>query len=208
MRRGHFLGMSRFAPSPLGGAPPVADASALYGRYGEAVFRRAKRMLRDENAARDATQETFLKAHRYRASYKGGSGLSWVFTICDRVCLDALAQRKRHAPVFESEAFEELADEGQEGSLAPWSEERLVRDDLVAQLLKRADKQTQAILIHRYFDDMKAEEIAEKVGASERTIRRRLTDFFAAARAFVREISKPMTAAEGPAPLEDPDASH
>lgn len=165
-------------------------------------------MLRDENAASDATQETFLKAHRYRASYKGGSGLSWVFTICDRVCLDAIAQRKRHAPVFDGEALEGLAHQDDGEGPAPWAEERLVRDDLVAQLLERADTQTQAILIHRFYDELGAEEIAEKVGASERTIRRRLTDFFAAAKVFVREISKPFAPAPGPALKEDPDATH
>ncbi len=150
-------------------------------------------MLRDEHAASDATQETFLKALRYRESYKGGSGLSWVFTICDRICLDAIAQRNKHAPVAHNE--DALASIVEDESAAPWSEERLLRDDLVAQLLQRADPQTQAIVVHRFFDELGAEEIAAKVGASERTIRRRLTDFFSAAKTFLQEVSKPLSPA-------------
>ncbi len=167
------------------------DLDGWYRRFGEAVLRRARRILGDDASARDALQETFLRAHRYAASYAGGSALVWLFTICDRVCFDVLKQRRRSPVASSNESnddddadFAVLAGEG-----PPSPGARLERDQLVRKALLRVDDETRQILLHRFFDELDTADIATALSTSERTVRRRLADFFSTARARLdREV--------------------
>lgn len=155
------------------------DVTEAYRRYGEAVLRRARRILRDDAAANDALQETFLRAHRFQSSFRGDARPStWLFTIADRVCFDIIGKRRDAEPLPEDdEAFRVL-----EAPLAS-AEARLLRDELVARVLHRVDDETRAILVGRYVDELDTVEIARRLGSSERTVRRRLETFFGRTRA-------------------------
>jgi RNA polymerase sigma-70 factor, ECF subfamily len=160
---------------------PEVDVDGAYRRFGEAVQRRARRVLRDDALADDALQETFLRAHRYRHTFKGGSMLSWLFTITDRVCFDAL---KRRGVVVDSDtAAAALAAVDVASPMAPVRAasalDQMVRDQHVASVLSATQDDVKQILVHRYLDELSTVEIAERMQQSERTIRRRLEDFFA-----------------------------
>ncbi len=167
--------------------PPLAlplDLDSAYRRFGEAVLHRARRILRDDARAQDALQETFLRAHRYAGSFQGGSVLSWLFAIADRVCFDALGRR---TPVATDDAALQALVDGDavESPLAqrPRSvDARLLQDELVAQVLASIDDETRAILVHRYVDEIDTAAIAVRLDTSERTVRRRLERFFERAR--------------------------
>ena len=152
------------------------DVTEGYRRYGEAVIRRARRILRDDALARDALQETFLRAHRFQSSFRGeASPLTWLFTITDRVCFDLIGKRK---------PTEELSDElGTLEAPLPSAEARVLRDELVARVLAHADDETRRILVGRYVDELDTQQIAARIGTSERTVRRRLEEFFGKSRA-------------------------
>lgn len=161
------------------------DLDSFYRRFGEAVFRRARRILGDDASAHDAVQETFLRAHRYAHTWAGGSALSWLFTIADRVCFDALKKRRRTNVVDDDVIAALLASDEGVGDVArpPVAGARLERDQQVATALLGLDDQTRQILLHRYFDDLDTRQIAAALSTSERTIRRRLDEFFTHARA-------------------------
>jgi len=171
------------------------DLDAWYRRFGEAVQRRARRIVKDDATAHDVVQETFLRAHRYRASYAGGSGLVWLFTICDRVAFDVLKKRGRSDVMSDDDLARLLAecdDSGGEGQMSrpPPAGQRLERDQLVQRVLGGLDDETRQILVHRYFDDLDTAQIATALSTSERTVRRRLNDFFTRARQRVqREVT-------------------
>jgi RNA polymerase sigma factor (sigma-70 family) len=55
-------------------------------------------------------------------------------------------------------------------------------DEQVATALHGVDDDTRHILVHRYVDELTTGAIAQKTGMSERTIRRRLEQFFSAAK--------------------------
>lgn len=178
------------------------DLDAWYRRFGEAVHRRARRILHDDAGARDAVQETFLRAWRYQSSWAGGSALVWLFTICDRVCFDALKKRGKSALVSDDDVARLLAgaaddggDGGDGGSLPiarpPRAGAKLERDQLVHKALCGVDDETRQILVHRYLDELDTAQIATALSTSERTVRRRLNDFFARARARLAPPSFP-----------------
>lgn len=179
------------------------DLDVWYRRFGEAVHRRAARVLRESAAADDAVQETFLRAHRYRASYAGGAALPWLFTICDRVCFDALRRRQRMGVGVDDDvgvvvdALGALEGDAVDAAAArpPPAGARLEREQLVARALVGVDDETKAILVHRYFDELDTAQIASALATSERTVRRRLAEFFARAR---RRLDAPPPPAPAP----------
>ncbi|MEU0493970.1 sigma-70 family RNA polymerase sigma factor [Mycobacterium sp. NPDC006124] len=98
------------------GAPPSPDLgdralvdSAVLGdgqafetlvlRYGPALHRYARRMLRDAGDVEEVVQDTFVAAWRQLASFRGDSSIqTWFFAICSRKIADT-HRVKRNLPV-------------------------------------------------------------------------------------------------------------
>jgi RNA polymerase sigma-70 factor (ECF subfamily) len=154
------------------------DIEGWYQRYGESVYRRVLRLCRDRSQALDLTQEVFLRAHRYRDSYRGeATPLAWLFRLSDRCFFDSI---RKPAPVGLSEVLAFVASE-REGS-----EREFVEHDLVLRLLARSPEDVRAIVMHRYFDEWDLETIAAHLGLNERTVRRKLQQFFEHAEKLAR----------------------
>ncbi len=64
--------------------------------YQDLAFNLAYRMLSDDSAAEDATQNAFLSAYRSLGSYRGGSFRAWVLRMVTNSCYDELRRRHRH----------------------------------------------------------------------------------------------------------------
>jgi RNA polymerase sigma-70 factor, ECF subfamily len=68
----------------------------LMDRHEDMVFAVAMRMMRDREAAFDATQETFLTLFRKADRYSGDSAVStWLYRVATNTCLDLLRKQKR-----------------------------------------------------------------------------------------------------------------
>ncbi len=136
--------------------------------------------MRNEAQAKDMVQEVFLRAHRYRNTFRGdASPMSWLFTISDRCCFDAM--RKVEFEV--GDQIETFVANEREGSEAVFQ-----RQDLVAKLLSRASKDVRQIVVHRFFDELEHQQIAQLLGINEKTVRRKLEKFFRTARKIARRI--------------------
>ncbi|MCA9860222.1 MAG: sigma-70 family RNA polymerase sigma factor [Thermomicrobiales bacterium] len=110
---------------------PTAFAP-LYEAYVDAIYGYCWRLLRDSNAAADATSETFTKALKALPTYRSKSFRSWLFTIAHRVVID-MARRQR--PTVPLDAAGEMHDPGatpEEHYLTGESDDRVVQ--LLAQL--------------------------------------------------------------------------
>ncbi len=69
--------------------------ASLVRMHTDTVWRFAMGMLRDAGAAEDASQDTFIKAYGALGAFRGDSAFrSWLLSICSRVCLDRLRQRR------------------------------------------------------------------------------------------------------------------
>lgn len=150
------------------------DIESWYQRYGESVHRRCLRLCRNEHQALDLVQEVFLRAHRYRDSYRGeASPLTWLFTLATNCFFDSLKEPQR---IGRAEV-EALLCQERDGF-----EESFVSHDLILRLLSRTEDEVRTIVMHRYFDELELEAIAERMGLHERTVRRKLLRFLAGAR--------------------------
>ncbi len=152
-------------------------ANAYYLQFGPAVYRRCLRLLRDPDAAKDATQEIFIKVLREMDQFEDhGSALRWTYRVATNHCLNVLRDRQ-HREMGAAAADLELHG-GDENPDYPTAA-------LAHQILGRFDAQTQAIAVGVFVDGMRHEEVAEYLGISRRTVSRKLKRFLGNARKFL-----------------------
>lgn len=143
----------------------------LYLKHGSAVHGRCRFLLRDGAAAEDAMQEVFARALVNERTFRAeASPLTWLLKIATHHCLNLL--RSAGARWREEYATLQVArGEGHGG--APALEQR----DLVRKSLAKFDLETQQAVIHYWVDELTLEEVAEVLGRSVPTIRKRLKAF-------------------------------
>jgi RNA polymerase sigma-70 factor (ECF subfamily) len=153
----------------------VEDIEDLYNRYGPGVLYRCRQLLVDEAAAWDAMHQTFVRAIRYKNSFRGETDpRGWLFSIANRVCMDEIKarSRKKLLPLEDEEDAAPASDE-----LPSSLEDRLHQKRAVARLLALFSEKIQEVVLLRFFDELEVREISEKTGLSERTVARRLAEF-------------------------------
>jgi RNA polymerase sigma-70 factor (ECF subfamily) len=153
---------------------PQTEVEALYRQYGAIVLRRARTILGDEQAAKDAMQEVFIRVLRGGAGFRQeASPATWLYRITTNLCLNHLRDVGRRARRLRSQACASEA--------AP----SRVEDQLMIQrLLEQIPDELREIAIYYHVDHMNQDEIAEIIGVSRRTVGNRLEQFKMQARAL------------------------
>jgi RNA polymerase sigma-70 factor, ECF subfamily len=152
---------------------PREQAARLYREHGPAVYRRCLRLLRDREAARDATQEVFVKLVRDMKRLEDReTALPWIYRVATNHCLNL----RRDAARRGEEALEP-ALEVSDGGADLYPERQLAQ-----RVLSRFDRITQAIAVGVFVDGMEREEVADALGISRRTVTRKLGRFLGNAR--------------------------
>ena len=143
----------------------------LYARYGGAVFGRCLYLLKDHARAEDAMQDVFARALTHHASFRNeASPLTWLMKIATHHCLNELRSEKASwRRLFEREQKARPEHDGSHALLE-------LREQIRA-VLSRFDAETQAAAIHYHVDEMTLEEVAQLLGRSVPTIRKRLVHF-------------------------------
>ncbi len=162
----------------------VDDIEALYSQYGSSVLHRCRQLLGNEAAAWDAMHQTFVRAIKYRGSYRAESQpRTWLFTIATRVCMDELRKRKKHA----LPSLDEAPEPSDEGEIPRSMEARIEQKKIIARLLALFSVRVQEVVVMRYFDELEVREISKQTGLSERTVARRLSQFLERSRRILQE---------------------
>jgi RNA polymerase sigma-70 factor (ECF subfamily) len=153
---------------------PRSKAAELYRTHGPVVYRRCLRILRDPEAARDATQEVFVKLIRDMSKLEDRETvLPWIYRVATNHCLNHRRNASRRGEDFDAMPLE-LAD-----SVDP---DTLPDRQLAQQILSRFDAATQTVAVGVLVDGMEQEEVAEVLGLSRRTVARKLARFLEQAR--------------------------
>lgn len=153
----------------------AAAIEALYRKYGPAVLRRARAILRDEQAARDVMQEVFIQAIRESGAFRGeASPMTWIYRITTNLCLNRIRDEGRRAQLL----AENLPDPDEEVKQAT-AEQRAT----LAAILRQVPEGLREIAVYHFVDGMSHDEIAALVKVSRRTVGNRLDEFRRVARA-------------------------
>jgi RNA polymerase sigma-70 factor (ECF subfamily) len=152
----------------------------LVERHGPVVRAYAAGLLRDPAEAEDAAQETFLRAFRRLAAYRGDAPLrAWLLRICRNHCVDRLRVRPPEAVHL----AEDMAVGPDAASVVA---DRLDRERLLT-AVSRLSEPLQQVLVLRELRGMSYEEVARALDVPVGTVRSRL----AAARGQLQEALKP-----------------
>jgi RNA polymerase sigma-70 factor (ECF subfamily) len=151
--------------SPVAAAIDERELTQVHHEYRQLIFRRCRRILRDEHAAEDATQTVFLKLWRYGESFRlAASPIAWLYRVADRCCFDEL---KRRLPRGNEDALD-----FQEAARQP--ADRVADRELLHQLLDRFDDRVQRIAVLRYSEELSQDEIAAETCWSRQTVFKKL----------------------------------
>jgi RNA polymerase sigma-70 factor (ECF subfamily) len=142
-------------------ARSVAHDADAYGqlvdRYKRAIYRHCFALLRDEDAAEDVAQDTFIAAYYKLTSFDQSRKFStWLFKISTNKCLDTLKARKRFVD-NEKAVFEAVAPKS-------YDAHRAAQDDEVAQAVARLKPTYRVVVTLYYFEGKSYDEIAELMG--------------------------------------------
>jgi RNA polymerase sigma-70 factor (ECF subfamily) len=157
----------------------------LVERYQARAYRLALRVLRDEEAARDAVQDAFVKAFSALARFEGRSSFfTWFYRLVMNQCLDARRRDKSGREVaFEEGGGQELVPEASFGavpevdgvSFAPAA--NLMRKELLEHLARAVEKLPPAAretLLLREVEGLSYAEIAAALDIPKGTVMSRL----------------------------------
>jgi RNA polymerase sigma-70 factor (ECF subfamily) len=126
------------------------------------VYGYALRVLGDEDSAAEVTQETFVRAWRYRASFKpaGGGFRGWLFAIAANQIRDAHGRRARAQPV---ENLDDLVAGGV-GGLEAYAR-TVLREEVLAALEGLETEQREVIAL-KYLSGLTYGQIAQALEIS------------------------------------------
>ncbi len=148
--------------------------------YQNRIFSMAVRILGDEDAAEDITQNTFLTAYLNLPRFRNGSFRSWLFRIATNLCYDVHRRHKRH-PVLSIEN-KDLAEE----SLLPLDDfsgsnlipeaavEKLQLEQSVQHALNQLDEDQRTVVVLVDIQEFDYRETAHIIGIPIGTVKSRL----------------------------------
>ena len=177
----------------------------LVERYQGRAYRLALRVLRDEEQARDAVQDAFLKAYGSLDRFQGRSGFyTWLYRIVMNQCLDRKRRDKSDRElewdeVTAARAVQAPAAGGGEGEGAGPAPDAAAERGELRQILAKAiaelPEDARRTIELREIDGLSYREIAEALGIPKGTVMSRLH--------YARRSLQESLRAAGIAPLGD-----
>jgi RNA polymerase sigma-70 factor, ECF subfamily len=152
------------------------DSSAfrqIYEMYKDKVYSLGFYMTGDKEAAKDITQQIFMKVFtsiltfQHRASFS-----SWLFRLAVNVCRDYQRSAQR-MKIFSSG----LTNSVVAYEPAPTMEESLCKEyalEMVQRVVRKLSPKLRSVIVLKYIEDLSYSEIAELLGCSIGTVSSRL----------------------------------
>jgi RNA polymerase sigma-70 factor (ECF subfamily) len=128
------------------------------------IVRRARKLLRDDEAAKDIAQEVLLRLITSGPTDFEVHPEAWLSRVTRNLCLNSIRNGRRQRELIET--FRTLPKEPEPPDQAL----------LVSEVLLRIPAATRAIVNYYFVDELTHDEIAARLGVSRRTIGNRLAE--------------------------------
>jgi RNA polymerase sigma-70 factor, ECF subfamily len=140
----------------------------LYARFSKQIYSLARRMLRDESAAEDVTQDVFVKIWQKSLDYSSlkGAVSTWIMTIAHHSAVDAIRRRTTHETVV-------LEDGELERYPIEQGDDRL-EQVTVSRALESLEPSERGLIELAYFEGLSHSQLATRTGIPLGTIKTRL----------------------------------
>jgi RNA polymerase sigma-70 factor (ECF subfamily) len=157
----------------------------VYERCRPRVYRRCRQILNDDEAARDAVHDVFLKLLDLPESavFRHESRVSaWLVAIATHHCLNIVRANRVRAREAMLDAVATVS-----GPRSQWSADKAECSQLVRQLLAQAGPEAAVVAVLYLRDGMTLREVGTTLQRSSPTVRRRLRAFLTQAEAELGE---------------------
>lgn len=150
--------------------------------HGPRLLSVARRILGDEEDARDSVQSAFLSAYRALGSFEGGARLStWLHRIVVNASLMRLRTRRRRPEASIEELLPRFLEDGHQAD-PDWSWNASAKDLLkqketcarVRAAVARLPESYRTVLMLRDIEELSTAEAARALGVSETAVKLRL----------------------------------
>jgi RNA polymerase sigma-70 factor (ECF subfamily) len=178
------LALSKVVDAELVRLAREGSASALrliVRRHNQRLYRVARAMVRDDAAAEDVMQESYLSAFSHLASFRADASLAtWLTRI---VVNKAINHRRRESVMVPLEAVDEVAWADASAGVMPhlgpeFDPERIAARSQVRDLLERAidnlPEPFRVVFVMRMVEQLSVRETACSLGIPEETVKTRL----------------------------------
>ncbi len=159
----------------------LKSAEESYRRYGPALLRKARRLLRNEEDAQDAVQALFVELFSHDATPRD---LPYLYRALTHRCLNALRDEKNRKRLLERES------PALRGSVRAAPDTLALGLDTLLKLQRSVDEDTMESVIYRFVDELSQDEIAELMGVTRKTVYNRLTRAEAALQQLSQELRR------------------
>jgi RNA polymerase sigma-70 factor (ECF subfamily) len=140
----------------------------IVARYQQVLFTVALRMLGDEEDARDAAQNTFVKVFEKLGAYDPRHRFfSWLYRILVNECLN---ERRRPSLVRRTQPLEDDAVRSSDRDLVEAAERRAA----VRKAILALSEPYREVIVLRHFAALSYEEMSEAIGVPVKTVKSRL----------------------------------
>ena len=131
------------------------------------VLRRCRKLLKTEELALDAMQDTFVKLINYQDKLRDEAPSSLLYKMATNICLNKIRSIKRHPETYDEKLIYSIA------TLS--NNEKKTGAKLILEKLFRKEKEsTKLIATLHYLDGLTLDEVAETVKMSVSGVRKRL----------------------------------
>lgn len=158
------------------------DFDEIVKQYGGMLFNHIRRMVGNEEDAKDILQEVFVNVYRKIDGFREESSLkTWLFRIASNKTIDFLRKEKR----FKAD---ELPETLRDTSNPLKYTEKSIKKQLVHKALLRLKEEEREIVVLKELDGFTFREIAEIKGIPENTVKTKLYSSLKKLRKIILEI--------------------
>ena len=146
--------------------------SILYRKYAGKVYGKCLSILRNEDEARDAVQDIFVKIMLNLGNFGEKSQFStWIYSITYNFCIDLIRKRKKEKTLF-SEDIERVPDVAEEDVPDEFMREMDIK--YLKQVLEELSTGDRIILLMKYQDELSIKEIADTIDKTESAVKMKI----------------------------------
>ena len=150
----------------------LIDFEAVILPHLDAAYNLARWLLRSDDDAQDIVHDSFLRAHRYFASFEGGDGRAWLLGIVRNTCFTWLRNKKS------SRTLDNVPEERERSENVSQDPEQalLLKEDIASlrHCIEALPPEYREVVVLRELEELSYKEISTVAGLALGTVMSRL----------------------------------